>query len=321
MRHGSIGLRTVHGVVGGLVAGAVVALWFLVVDVVSAEAFRTPSVLAAEILGETDAVPTVRLVFAYTVLHFGVFAALGAATGAVLAATGVAPGLLVGGVFGIGVLNGVHYGGLMVTDVDLLTVLPVTHVLGANLAGGMAMMAYLHRAWHVDAPLGWRMFAGRPLLLEGFATGLLGAVAVALWFFLVDFASGAPLFTPAALGSALFFGAGSPAEVEHTVGVALSYTVVHVLAFMGVGVVFAWVAAQLERQPTFWLLPVLAFIVLEGLFLGIAGMRASWVLGALGWWAILFGNLAAVGTMGWWVWNSHPRLREAVGEQMAETRV
>lgn len=302
-------------------AGAVVALWFLVVDVVTAEAFRTPSLLASEILGEPTAVPSARLVLTYTVLHFGVFAALGAATGWLFALTGVAPGLLAGAVFGIGILNGAHYGGLVITGVDLLTVLPVVHVLGANLAGGMLMMAYLHRTWHVESPIGLRALERYPVILEGLATGLLGALAVAVWFFVVDIAASAPLFTPAAMGSAVFFGAGSPNDIQYTTGVALAYTVVHVLAFAAVGLVFAWVAHRLERQPAFWLMPLMAFIVLEGIFVAASGILAGWVLGAIGWWAIVIGNLLAVATMAWWVWMSHPRLREAVGQRLAETRV
>jgi hypothetical protein len=321
MMNRSVGSSLLHGAVGGVMAGGVVALWFLAVDVIAAEPFRTPSLLASEILGEPTAVPSARLVVAYTVLHFGVFAALGATAAALLAVTRVAPTLLAGGVFGLVILNGAHYGGLLVTGVDLLTVLPVVHVLGANLLGGMVLMAYLHRAWRADTPLGIGALIRRPVMVEGVTIGLLGALAVAAWFFVIDLASGAPLFTPAALGSALFLGAATPASVQHSLGIALAYTVVHVVAFGVVGILFAWVAGRLERSPAFWLLTVMAFIVLEGLFVGATGVLAGWVLGALGWWAIFVGNALAVATMGWWTWNTHPRLRQAVGERMAETRV
>ena len=300
--------RLFSGIVGGVIAGAVVALWFFAVDLVSIQPFRTPSVLAGAVLGEVTAVTTIRLVLAYTVLHFGVFAALGAVTAWLMSVTRVAPSLFAGAVFGIGILNGAHYGGLLITGLDLLTVLPVGHVLGANVVGGMVMMAYLHRTWHVEAPMGIGAMVRHPLAIEGVTTGLLSAVVVALWFFIIDVAAGTPLFTPAALGSAVFLGASTPAGVEHSVGMALAYTVLHVAAFGIVGTAFAWVAGRLERTPAFWLLPLLAFIVLDALFVGAIGLRAEWVLGALGWWAILVGNLLAAIAMGGYLWRRHPHM-------------
>ena len=59
-----------------------------------------------------------------------------------------------GVVYGLGVLNAVHYGAFLATDAQMLTVLPTGHVLAANLLGGMALMAYLHRAAHAESPLG-----------------------------------------------------------------------------------------------------------------------------------------------------------------------
>ena len=44
------------------------------------------------------------------------------------------------------------------------------------------------------------------ILREGFVGGCIGAAAVATWFLLVDTIGGRPFFTPAMLGSAVFFG-------------------------------------------------------------------------------------------------------------------
>jgi hypothetical protein len=59
-----------------MAAGLVVALWFLVVDVTAGQPFATPTRLADVVIGG-DHVPGFRLLAAYTVLHFGVFAVLG----------------------------------------------------------------------------------------------------------------------------------------------------------------------------------------------------------------------------------------------------
>ena len=40
----------VHGVTGGLLAGLVVALWFLVADTLAGHSFRTPTLLAGVVL-------------------------------------------------------------------------------------------------------------------------------------------------------------------------------------------------------------------------------------------------------------------------------
>ena len=38
------------------------------------------------------------------------------------------------------------------------------------------------------------------LLREGFITGIIGAAAVAVWFFIVDLVAGTAFFTPSVLG-------------------------------------------------------------------------------------------------------------------------
>ncbi|HSJ63051.1 MAG TPA: hypothetical protein VK922_03995 [Gemmatimonadaceae bacterium] len=310
-----------HGAIGGVAAGAVVALWFLVLDLATAEAFHTPAVLAGAIIGDLDMTPTFRIVATYTILHFGVFTLMGMATAWFLDAIGVSPGLLVGAVFGLVVLNSVYYGALLVPGAQVLTILPVFHVLGANLAGGMVLMAYLHHALHTEAPLGLAVLRGHPLVTKGMITGFIGGSAVALWFLIVDLLASSPFYTPAALGSAVLFGATSPEEVHVGVAVIAAYTVVHFAAFVVVGIALVWSAKLLEQTPGMWLTGLLAFIVIEGLFLGTMGSLGGWVLGTLSWWAVGIGNLIAVLAMGMWVWATHPKLRHELLEKPVETRV
>ena len=95
----------VQGVTGGILAGLVVALWFLVADAIADQPFRTPALLAGALLHNQFPQPTFRLVAAYSVLHFGVFAALGVAMARVSAAFAAPHRLLLGVAFGLQMLG------------------------------------------------------------------------------------------------------------------------------------------------------------------------------------------------------------------------
>src|SRR2546425_10658287 len=90
-----------HGVVGGFLAGLVVALWFLLVDSLAGRPFHTPAVLASALSRQDITTPSFRLVAAYTVVHFAVFALLGVAMAGAIAALRVPPRLLLAVPFGL----------------------------------------------------------------------------------------------------------------------------------------------------------------------------------------------------------------------------
>jgi hypothetical protein len=139
--------------------------------------------------------------------------------------------------------------------------------------------------------------AQRSVLREGIVTGLVGAAVVALWFLAFDFARGKPLFTPALLGNALFFGASDPAALRITLGPIIGYTIVHGLAFIAFGVIAASVMSVSEREPAVFVAFVILFACFEVFVLGVVGALGKSILGALVWWAILIGNLLAAGAM------------------------
>lgn len=307
-----------HGAIAGVLAGALVALWFLALDFVEGQPFSAPRTLGAAFFGGAD---ESRRLAAFAALHFGTFAALGALLAALLRLLDVAPGWLVGLAFGLGVLNVAHYVGLLLAGADVVLLLPAGHVAAANLAGGLLAAIYLHRALGVDRPVGPAVLRAVPVLSEGLLTGLIGAAAVALWFLAVDILAGRPFHTPAALGSALLLGIAAPAEVQVEIGVVAAYTVVHLTAFAGAGVLFVLAARRVEREPGLWLLFLLAFIVLEALALSGFAALGGWLMDTLGTWAVGAANLAAVAAMGGWVWRGHPRLRDELTGVPLTTRV
>jgi hypothetical protein len=293
----------VQGLIGGGIAGGVVVIWFFAADMFAGLALETPARLAAAVLGEEFSGVWPRHIAVFTLMHFGIFMALGVVCAWALAALRLPPGLILGAVFGIGVLNAVHYTGLLVTGTNLLTVIPVAHVVAANLLGGMVMMAYFHRVWRTDTPLGWQILKRYPVLYEGLGTGLVGAGTVALWFFLLDLATRTPFYTPAAIGSALMLGAQDASAVQFNLGIILGYSFLHLATFLAVGVAFAWLASRQGERPGVWMRSLAVLVLLEGLFLGSVGIATGWVMEALGWPFILIANVLAVGSMGAWIWR------------------
>src|SRR5437899_1280299 len=97
------------------------------------------------------------------------------------------------------------------------------------------------------------------ILREGFIAGLIGAGAVALWFLVVDIIAGRPFFTPAMLGSAVFFGETDPSKAVIAFSRVVPYTMIHVCAVIIVGTVAAALAAEVEvAHPTLRLTALLS---------------------------------------------------------------
>lgn len=310
-----------HGVIGGLLAGLVVALWFLIVDTIAGNPFRTPASLAFSLYAQPLLQPTLRVVVMYSIVHLGVYALLGVATAWLMAVLQTTPRLLLGLCFGIVAQELVFYTAFFLSGLPPSEVVPWPNVIVANLLSGLALMAYLHRAEHAQIPLGLGVLRMHPQLTRGLITGMLGGVVVALFFFFVDLITRHPFATPGALGSAILFGASNGDAIDFTMGIVAAYTVVHFVAFAVAGIVFVAIAEQIERSPSFLLLAILTVIVLEAVVATVLAQGAQWVLGPLGVWAALIANLLAVGSMGWYVWQTHPLLRQRLRSQPVEMRV
>ena len=151
----------------------------------------------------------------------------------------------------------------------------------------------------------------RSVLREGVIAGLIGAAVVALWFLLYDAWRGRPFFTPALLGTTIFYGVSSPASVQIGAGPVIGYTILHVLAFVGVGIVAACMMVASEREPAVFIAFVTLFGVFEVFFFVVLRTLSHETLGALGWWAVLAGNfLASIGML-WFLVRGHPELPSA----------
>jgi hypothetical protein len=157
----------------------------------------------------------------------------------------------------------------------------------------------------VDPHAGSRTFASQ-ILEDGFFCGVLGAGVVALWYLVLDTLAGRPLFTPSLLGSLLFQKGAALANVTIQPQVVFWYTAAHAFAFLIVGMVAAWLAAQFEKFPSVGIAMMFLFVLFETAFFAFALAVGKSVLGTLGLWTIGVANLLAASAMAGFLWWRHP---------------
>lgn len=143
---------------------------------------------------------------------------------------------------------------------------------------------------------------------EGAVAGLLGAMAVAVWFLAVDLVVAAPLYTPRLLGRALF-GILSESARDATVWPVLGYTVLHFATFIGIGTLVAKIVEMSDRTPAILAGLFLLFAVLEVSFYMLSALLATFgAFGSLAWYQVLLANIVAAGVMGGYLWHEHPEM-------------
>lgn len=308
-----------RGAVAGILGATAIALWFLVIDAVRGQILYTPAFLAAAIFGlESPDQVGPGLILGYTLLHYAVFVGLGIAIAWLLGRLDTAPNFLLGVVAGFLLFDLTFYIGVIVRGANVVNELGWPEVLIGNLFAGVVLMAYLHFTSPTPGVTWWEVLKRHRIYREGMVAGLIGASVVALWFLIFDLLVRRIFFTPAAVGSALFYGARSAAEVQITAATVVGYTFIHVAAFLLIGIVAAAVLNEAEEEPPLILGLVLLFVTFETLFIGLVAIFADWILDNIAWWSILVGNLLAAMAMGVFLWREHPRLRMQLREHGME---
>jgi hypothetical protein len=143
---------------------------------------------------------------------------------------------------------------------------------------------------------------------EGLAAGTFGAIAIALWFFVLDLLNGHPFFTPMVLGTALFEGTAAlttPLRLGFSLDTVVGFTFVHWLVFAAAGCIASRLLGLAERNANFGFGILLLFVAFEFGFVGGATLFAEPVLHALAWPTILIGNLLAALAMALYFWRRH----------------
>lgn len=147
---------------------------------------------------------------------------------------------------------------------------------------------------------------------EGVTAGLIGALTIALWFMVLDVIRGDILGTPVMLGNTLISLFLQPDVLPSRAGAFLLYTVFHVVAFVGVGLLFSSVANASERTPSAFIGFAGLFVVFEIGWLGWTAVLAEGSYGELSWLQVFLANLIAAGVMGYYLYRQHPGLAKRV---------
>jgi hypothetical protein len=149
---------------------------------------------------------------------------------------------------------------------------------------------------------------------EGTDVGVIGGLAVALWFLLLDTIAGHPLQTPSLLGQVILFRDPTPDTSRVVLGAFLVYTAFHFLVFalIGMGLV-ALVHWGIENPIVrYALLPV--FLVFEVLFYGLIEVLSERTNELFPFWAVVTANTLAAVSMGVYLWIRHPAFARSIRE-------
>ena len=145
---------------------------------------------------------------------------------------------------------------------------------------------------------------------EGSTVGVLGALAVAGWFLILDLIAGRPFFTPSVLGQVILFGRQSPVATPVPEAIAL-YSFVHFAAFIALGVLVVQLVHLAVRDSVFRFALLILFVVFEVAFYWLTYVFFEGTRGVFPMWSMLAANTLAAIAMGLYIWLRHPALRES----------
>ncbi|MGH7508475.1 MAG: hypothetical protein ACREMZ_03265 [Gemmatimonadales bacterium] len=151
-------------------------------------------------------------------------------------------------------------------------------------------------------------------MAEGTDVGIIGGLAVAVWFLVLDTIAGHPFQTPSLLGQVVLFGNARPDTEQLVFGAILVYTAFHfaVFALLGMGLVVLVHWGERDSVVRYALLPV--FLVFEVMFYGLLEVLSERTNELFPFWAVITANTLAALCMGVYLWVRHPGFRRSIRE-------
>ncbi len=148
---------------------------------------------------------------------------------------------------------------------------------------------------------------------QGVLAGLVGYGTVALLVGMLDVALGRSFFfTAALLGEHAFYGLGDPSKVVVWPGAVFAYNGLHLVAFIFIGMVSAWLAFLAEKGPAFWYGAAVLFLVVILHALGAVLLMTEDIRAVLPAWMIVVPTVASGAAMATYLLRCHPRVRHAM---------
>ncbi len=309
----------IDGAVAGLIGAIVVAVWFLIFDVIRGHAFETPALLAATILHGTHSHEVhhglVLLALEYSLIHFGAFIAFGIAGGLLLEACETESSLLFSLVIFFVAFEVFFIAVVLFLGPNVMAELTWWGIIVGNLLATVAMLSYFF--WRHPA-LAYHLLGGWiAVAREGITAGLIGGIVVAIWFMAYDLAAGNSFHTPAILGAMVFGNGSVNGGVHVTLPLVLGYSILHFFAFVMFGLALAILLAASEWEPFMLLGALLLLAVFEVFFVGFVSLIDQSALEALGWWKIIAGNILALIAMATYFIRGHRGLGIKLVERWA----
>jgi hypothetical protein len=153
------------------------------------------------------------------------------------------------------------------------------------------------------------------ILVGGLASGLIGYGTVVVVVSLLNVLAGrSPFYTAAMFGSALFYGMRDPASLVIEPGPVLAYNMVHVLAFLAIGLIASWLVALAERYPAAQYLVLVVLIFAAFHIFAAMTLFSGPLLGERAWLIVGVAGVAAAVLMGWYLLKTHPLLEAELKE-------
>lgn len=147
-------------------------------------------------------------------------------------------------------------------------------------------------------------------LWQGVLAGLIGYATVFLLVGFIDVALGRSFFfTFALLGEHLFYGLSNPAQVVVWPGAVFAFNGLHLVAFLVIGIVAAWLAFMSEKGPELWYLAAILFLFVFLHAFGAVLFLTEDIRAAVPAWMIVLPTVASALTMGSYLLAVRPAFR------------
>ena len=145
---------------------------------------------------------------------------------------------------------------------------------------------------------------------QGLIAGLIGYGTVAVVFAVANLLAGRNAFyTAALLGASLFYGVRDPAQVAVTAQYVFAYNGIHLLVFLGFGLVSAALAELSEHLTQLWYVGLVMFFFVAFHIVAAMQVVAIPVQAAIPAVAVWAAGFAAALLMGTYLLWAHPRIR------------